>query len=648
MPVSSKSSNYSPLLIAIISLVVFVFIILQYTEFSNDKKEKDIRAELDEVLISKKSQLEKALYSRIYYTKGVAAYITINPNIDAAIFENLANELIKNDTVISTMAISPNSILSAIYPMKGHESAVGLNLLEHPERKIIVEKTIETRNTFIAGPVELVEGGIAFISYTPVFLKHGNDSTSFWGMTDIVIWKDKLFNEIKLNTKDDRYVYALKGIDGTGNNGKAFWGDDKIFSSNPVTVDVLLPTGTWVFAAMPIEGWGDYTDNTEAIIIFLYISAFIISLLIFFLSRAMIKLRNNEKELTALFESMQDIVIQLNSKGEYIKIASANQKLLYLPKEKLLGKSLYEIFDKEKADFFMDAVNKCLSTKQLVEIEYPMIIEDKEYWFNARLSYLSEDSVVYVAYDNTLKKRAEERLIESEKKMQELNKTKDKFFSIIAHDLKNPFITIIGFSDLLITEFSEFSDEEKIYYLQEMKKSAHLSHSLLQNLLQWSRSQTGHLEFNPCSISLYGLVSENIQLLGKSADKKGVQLSTDIPNDLMVFADEDMLNTVLRNLISNAIKFSSKEDKINIGAIETNDSIQIDITDTGTGMEPSRVESLFKLDETRSTIGTDNESGTGLGLIRCKEFIEKHGGKITVASHLGVGTTFCITLPKRS
>lgn len=376
--------------------------------------------------------------------------------------------------------------------------------------------------------------------------------------------------------------------------------------------------------------------------------AFIICLLIFFLSKAIIKLRKNEKELTALFESMQDIVIQLNSKGEYIKIASANQRLLYMPKEKLLGKSLYEIFDKEKADFFMEAVNKCLSTKKLVEIEYPMIIENKEFWFNARLSYLSEDSVVYVAYDNTLKKRAEERLIESEKKMQELNKTKDKFFSIIAHDLKNPFITIIGFSDLLITEFSDFSDEEKIYYLKEMKKSAHLSHNLLQNLLQWSRSQTGHLEFNPYSISLYGLVSENIQLLGKSADKKGVKLSTDIPNDLMVHADEDMLNTVLRNLISNAIKFSSKDDTINIGAVGNNESVQIDITDTGSGMEPNRVECLFKLDETRSTIGTDNESGTGLGLIICKEFIEKHGGKITVASQLGIGTTFSITLPKKS
>jgi signal transduction histidine kinase len=116
----------------------------------------------------------------------------------------------------------------------------------------------------------------------------------------------------------------------------------------------------------------------------------------------------------------------------------------------------------------------------------------------------------------------------------------------------------------------------------------------------------------------------------------------------MVYADEDMLNTVLRNLISNAIKFSSKDDKINISAIEAKDSIQIDINDTGTGMEPSRVESLFKLDETRSTIGTDNESGTGLGLILCKEFIEKHGGKITVASQLGIGTTFSITLPKKS
>ncbi|MFA7289234.1 MAG: ATP-binding protein [Melioribacteraceae bacterium] len=643
---SVKTSKYLPAIIAVISLVAFIFIILQYTEFSNDKKEKDIRAELGEVLISKKSQLEKALYSRIYYTKGVAAYITINPNIDAAIFDDLAIELIKNDTVISTMSISPNSIISAIYPIKGHESAIGLNLLEHPARKLIVEKTIETRNTFIAGPVELVEGGIAFISYTPVFIKNGNDSNYFWGMTDIVVWKDKLFNEIKLTTSDEKYEYDLRGYDGAGDDGNVFWGDEKIFSNNPVKVDVLLPTGNWVFAAIPVEGWGEYTDNTEAIIIFLYLSAFIISVLIYLLARAMMKLRTNERELTALFGSMQDIVIQINSKGEYIKIASANQKLLFKPKEELLGKSLYEIFDKSMADYFMDAVRKCLSTKNLVEIEYPLLIDGKEFWFNARLSYLSEDAVVYVAYDNTLKKLADDRLIESEKKMQELNKTKDKFFSIIAHDLKNPFITIIGFSELLITEFSDFTDEEKIHYLQEMKKSAHLSHNLLQNLLQWSRSQTGHMEFNPCPVSLYGLVSENIQLFMKSADKKGIKLSTDISNELSIYADEDMINTVLRNLISNAIKFSTNEDIINISAAETSDSVRIDITDTGKGMDQSRVDSLFKLDETRSTIGTDNESGTGLGLILCKEFVEKHNGKITATSQLGNGTTFSITLPK--
>jgi len=152
------------------------------------------------------------------------------------------------------MAISKNCILSAIYPLKGHESALGLNLLAHPFRKLIVEKTIETKNTFVAGPVELVEGGITFISYTPIFTKAVKDSLRFWGVADIIILKDKLFNESKLVTQDQTYSYAMRGVDGSGENGKCFFGDSTIFQINPDTVKILLPTGTWQLGVIPREG----------------------------------------------------------------------------------------------------------------------------------------------------------------------------------------------------------------------------------------------------------------------------------------------------------------------------------------------------------------------------------------------------------
>jgi sensor domain CHASE-containing protein len=180
----------------LISLVVFITLLLaahSYTEFKKGEWEKDIRAEMLEIMTGKKSNLEKALYSRIYYTRGVAAYVALNPNISNAEFAELSKEFIKKDTVISTMALSKNCIINAIYPKEGHQAAIGLNLLDHPERKEMVEKTIQTQLTFVAGPVELVEGGTAFISYTPIFDKTKSLENKFWGLTDIVIKKNSLF-----------------------------------------------------------------------------------------------------------------------------------------------------------------------------------------------------------------------------------------------------------------------------------------------------------------------------------------------------------------------------------------------------------------------------------------------------------------------
>ncbi|MBI1937598.1 MAG: PAS domain S-box protein [Ignavibacteriales bacterium] len=238
---------------------------------------------------------------------------------------------------------------------------------------------------------------------------------------------------------------------------------------------------------------------------------------------------------------------------------------------------------------------------------------------------------------DAIKKYAEE--------LRQLNMTKDKFFSIIAHDLKNPFITILGFSDLLLSDYNDLSDDEKIFYIEEMKKSAEVSHNLLRNLLQWSRSQTGRIEFNPRVVKLIDLLEENIHLLKPHAQKKNIVISVACKEDLSVFADEDMVNTILRNLVTNAIKFTKKDGTIKIYAVERRSKVEISIEDNGVGIEEKVKNELFSIAKMHSTTGTDNEGGTGLGLVLCKEFVEKNHGTITVDSKLGQGTKFSFTLP---
>lgn len=243
------------------------------------------------------------------------------------------------------------------------------------------------------------------------------------------------------------------------------------------------------------------------------------------------------------------------------------------------------------------------------------------------------------------RKRDAEAIEKYVTELNDLNKTKDKFFSIIAHDLKNPFVTLLGFSEILLSDFKELQSEEVLYYISEMKKSADLSHSLLQNLLQWSRSQTGKIEYHPQQLELKNIIRQNILLVDKSAEKKSINIMNNIQAELKVKADEDMLNTIVRNLLTNAIKFTSKDGIISVDASSQNGCAEIRIKDNGIGMDEETVNKLFRLDVTHSTSGTENETGTGLGLILCKEFIEKHGGKIWVDSKLGIGTTFSFTLP---
>ncbi|KAB2844556.1 MAG: PAS domain S-box protein, partial [Melioribacteraceae bacterium] len=267
---------------------------------------------------------------------------------------------------------------------------------------------------------------------------------------------------------------------------------------------------------------------------------------------------------------------------------------------------------------------------------------DKVYGEKERQILLFVSEQIAIAID---KKRNAEALEKYSEELNQLNITKDKFFSIIAHDLKNPFITLLGFSDMLIHEYDELTEEEKLQYITEIRNSAKSSHELLENLLEWSRSQTGGLKYEPHQFDIYELVRRNFLLLNPMAKSKGIKLICEVNENTEVFADFDMINTVIRNLISNAVKFTNKDGEIKISAVSADGFLKLCVCDNGVGMDKKTLDKLFKLGEQHTSRGTSKETGTGLGLILCKEFIEKNYGKIWAESEIGKGTTFCFTIP---
>jgi signal transduction histidine kinase len=243
------------------------------------------------------------------------------------------------------------------------------------------------------------------------------------------------------------------------------------------------------------------------------------------------------------------------------------------------------------------------------------------------------------------RKKAEEEINLKNEQLQAINAEKDKFFSIIAHDLRGPLSAFVAATQIITEEVQSMSIEAIRDITDSMKTSATNIYSLLENLLEWSRLRRGGMDFIPAKLNLKKKIVECIEVLSESAHKKRIEIEISVPNELEVMADNHMFESVIRNLISNAIKFTVAGGKVIISAFPNNDhSIEVKISDTGIGMTPELKNKLFQISEKTNRPGTDGEPSTGLGLLLCKEFIEKHEGKIWVESEVGKGSTFSFSI----
>ncbi len=241
-------------------------------------------------------------------------------------------------------------------------------------------------------------------------------------------------------------------------------------------------------------------------------------------------------------------------------------------------------------------------------------------------------------------KESRESIIRYNDELQQLNATKDKFFSIIAHDLKSPFQAFLNLNTFLVRRIDRYSKEEIVELINELGSTADNLFKLLENLLNWSRIQMGKVQLEPNHFPLSQLVDMTIQVLESTAESKKVALINNTPLEGSVFADPNMLSTIFRNLLSNAIKFTPENGTVTITGELIEGGVKYQITDTGVGIAEKDQQKLFRIDVTHTTPGTADEKGTGLGLILCKEMVEKHKGEIWVMSEPGKGTTFYFTL----
>ncbi len=238
-------------------------------------------------------------------------------------------------------------------------------------------------------------------------------------------------------------------------------------------------------------------------------------------------------------------------------------------------------------------------------------------------------------------------LKQNEADLKQLNATKDKFFSIIAHDLKNPFSTIIGFTDLLLMNPQTNTSEKYERFVRMIHTASSQGFNLLENLLEWSRSQTNRIQYAPKTLKPDYVIKESIALIESKAKQKDITIEYQNAGEMEIYADSYMLSTILRNLLSNAVKFTPPKGMVTVDVLHKSNATWIRVKDNGVGISPENQKKLFRLDKNYSTTGTSQERGTGLGLILCKEFTEKHGGKIWVESEIGKFSIFTFTIPHK-
>ncbi len=348
----------------------------------------------------------------------------------------------------------------------------------------------------------------------------------------------------------------------------------------------------------------------------------------------------------ATVAAMPDILFSISRDGYFINCQVSDTSLLLIPRDEFVGKTLHEVLPPNIAAQGMEAISKAIETADLQIFEYELGLPTGMKWFELRIVSFSQNEVLAISRDITLRKIAEEEIKMKNEELLKLNAEKDKFFSIIAHDLRSPFNAFLGLTRIMAEDLPSLSMDEIQKIAVSMSNSASNLFQLLENLLQWAMIKQGlfpqHLNIMQLRPIVYNIIAINTDAI----QSKGILVSFDIPDDIAVVADVNMLKTALRNLVSNAVKFTAKGGKISLSAKKAGDNtVEISIQDSGIGMNPEMLKNLFRLDFQTSRTGTDGEPSSGLGLLLCKEFIEKMGGRIWIESEAGRGSTFSFSLP---
>ncbi|MCW9030313.1 MAG: ATP-binding protein [Gammaproteobacteria bacterium] len=628
--------TYSPVILVAIAIVI-LGVYLNQLRFNYQVQE--LRHSLFNQLSVVRAKFEGNINSNAQLVKGLVIAISTEPEMTQERFRALSKPLFLESSQLKNIAAAPNLIIKYMYPLEGNESAVGLSYKNNSTQYQAVKKAVDLDKLVIAGPVTLVQGGQGFIARIPVFISPDTKGKKkLWGIISAVIDTEKLYLMSGIHNNESDFDLAIRGKDALGEQGAVFFGKEDIFNLSPVLVDVTLPYGSWQLAAIPKGGWPKHLENQELFILALVAIGFIILIPLIILGRFLEKRRESETLLSGLFE-LSPIGIALNDyeTGGFVKINSALVTPTGYSREEFLNLSYWDLTPIE-----FEAQEKIQLESLEKHNEYGPY--EKEYIRKdgSRYPVLLRGIVVY----STSGKKMIWSIVEDISDQKRNEKMKDEFISIVSHELRTPLTSISGAVSLALGgAFGELPAQANEIFKVAKLNAERLSF-LINDLLDIEKLYAKKMKFDMLVQNLISQVRDAVKINQSYADKYNIELRF-IPgiDKVDVSIDYQRLQQVLANLISNAVKFTSKHNHVDIKVKLVNESVRVEVTDYGLGIPKEFYNDVFKKFAQADSSDTRAKGGTGLGLSISREIIEQMNGTIGFESIEGEGSTFYFELP---
>ncbi|WP_088329596.1 ATP-binding protein [Lacimicrobium sp. SS2-24] len=633
-PLRSRSDLFVPMVwllrIAIpvlLSAVLFFADQLYLLQYQEEERE-----EVAQSVAEVKWHLESRILQNIQVVQGLNASIATEPDMTQQRFAELARIILRGGPQLRNVGAAPGLVMKLMYPMKGNEAVIGLDFRGLEDQWGGVRQAIERGELVFAGPVNLVQGGQGLIGRIPVYKENSGE---LWGLISAVLDLEKLYQSVGLDDLNGLSVWLAKE-NSDGEPGEIFWGEASSLINAPVINRIYIPGNNWLLLAGPEQGWSRQAPGTPLLRAVLILFWLLLSAAVFWPTRLMLRERQNQQHFRALFQfSPIGMALKNWHDGQFVAVNPAMAAMLEIEPKALLGK--------REEDIQLSPPNP-VNTKRKVEFKQGYSGPFERQYLN-RWQQPVETRCYELLVDEGSKGRFVWLVVEDVSQQKRTERMQQEFISTVSHELRTPLTSIAGSLGLIASGKLGELPEKVLNLINIAMRNTQNLHLLINDLLDLEKLSTGNMSMNIEPVSVRSVVQETAESLQHYGQDKGVSVRMLQLTDEYVMADEQKLKQALKNLLSNGIKFSPQNGRVEVYTEISDKSVRIFVQDHGSGIPKQFQTRIFDRFAQADSSDTREKGGTGLGLAITRELMERMGGSVGFTSEPGDGALFWLEVP---